>query len=95
MNRLSLPLLACLTLGLAPFFPEPHIIGKLRWLLGGGHGMAAIDVFDLALHGAPWVWLAIAIARLDDGTRTRWRRTLLLLAFTGATFCVLWSLRPG
>ena len=25
------PLLASFTLGLAPFLPEPHVIGKLRW----------------------------------------------------------------
>lgn len=57
-----------LTLGLAPFAPEPHVLGKLRWVLGGAHGMGATDIVDLALHGAPWVWLAgeltaLAIAR--------------------------------
>jgi hypothetical protein len=25
--------MACVTLGLAPFFPEPHIWGKLKWIL--------------------------------------------------------------
>jgi hypothetical protein len=57
MRSLVVPLVACLTLGLAPFSPEPHIVGKLRWVLGGGSGMAPMDLFDLALHGAPWVWL--------------------------------------
>ncbi len=50
-------ILACLTLGLAPFYPEPHIVGKIRWLMGGANGMKAIDWFDLVLHGWPWVLL--------------------------------------
>jgi len=50
----------CLTLGLAPFFPEPHIIGKIRWLLGGANGMQAIDYFDLILHASPWLLLIVA-----------------------------------
>ena len=50
-------LLLCLTLGLAPFTPEPHVIGKLRWVLGGADGMKAIDYFDLLLHGLPWLLL--------------------------------------
>ena len=46
-----------LTLGLAPFVPEPHIVGKLRWIAGGGTGMEAMDYFDLFLHGFPWILL--------------------------------------
>lgn len=61
---LGLPLLACLTLGLAPFFPEPHVVGKVRWLLGGANGMGAMDWADLAVHGAPWVWLLLRAVRL-------------------------------
>lgn len=57
MKRLLLPLIATLTLGLAPFVPEPHIVGKIRWVAGGAVGMGAMDFFDLALHGAPFVWL--------------------------------------
>ena len=63
LRSLGLPLAAALTLGLAPFFPEPHLIGKLRWVLGGGVGMGAVDVFDLVMHGAPWVWLVAAVVR--------------------------------
>ncbi len=55
-------LLSC-TIGLAPFFPEPHLWGKLKWLLGGGEGMQAMDVFDLIMHGAPWVWLLYELVR--------------------------------
>ena len=50
-------ILLCLTLGLAPFFPEPHVIGKLRWLFGGAKGMQAMDYFDLVLHGFPFILL--------------------------------------
>lgn len=47
----------CLTLGLAPFFPEPHILGKIRWIAGGAVGMELIDWFDFFMHGLPWVYL--------------------------------------
>ena len=50
---------ASLSLGLAPFTPEPHIVGKLRWVAGGGVGMELIDYLDLLLHGAPWMFLLI------------------------------------
>jgi hypothetical protein len=51
----SLSLILSFTLGLAPFDPEPHIWGKLKWLIGGAHGMKPMDWFDLVLHGLPWV----------------------------------------
>ena len=60
MRSLLLPLAASLTLGLAPLTPEPHLLGKLRWVAGGGVGMGPLDAMDLALHGAPWVWLVVA-----------------------------------
>ncbi|WP_397542969.1 RND transporter [Roseovarius salis] len=50
-------LAACATLGLAPFTPEPHVWEKLR-MLAAGELRAAVDWFDLALHGAPWLLLA-------------------------------------
>ncbi len=57
INKLPTVILACLTLGLAPFFPEPHILGKLKWLFGGAEGMQAMDYFDVLLHGFPWILL--------------------------------------
>ncbi len=48
-------LLLVLTLGLAPYVPEPHIWGKIKWILGGARGMGLIDWFDFVLHGLPWV----------------------------------------
>ncbi|MDX1943274.1 MAG: hypothetical protein SFU99_22100 [Saprospiraceae bacterium] len=50
----------CLTLGLAPYLPEPHIWGKIKWIMGGARGMGLIDWFDFVLHGFPWV-LAIQL----------------------------------
>jgi hypothetical protein len=59
---LWLALVASLTLGLAPFLPMPHLAEKVLWLLRG-QPLRAVDVFDLALHGAPWVWLLVAALR--------------------------------
>lgn len=57
INDWKLILLGCLTLGLAPFFPEPHLWGKLQWVAGGAVGMKAMDWFDLLLHGFPFILL--------------------------------------
>lgn len=57
LNNLKIIILLCLTLGLAPYFPEPHIVGKVKWILGGGEGMKLMDVFDLLLHGFPFILL--------------------------------------
>ncbi|MCP9769603.1 hypothetical protein EGI22_17000 [Lacihabitans sp. LS3-19] len=56
-KSLLTPLMASLTLGLAPFFPEPHVWGKIKWVMGGANGMALMDWGDLLMHGAPWLWL--------------------------------------
>jgi hypothetical protein len=50
-------ILACLTLGLAPFSP-PHIWEKLQ-MLARGQLVRPIDWFDLVLHGTPWVLLLL------------------------------------
>lgn len=57
LNNWRIILLLCLTLGLAPFFPEPHIWGKLKWIAGSAEGMKAADWFDVLLHGFPFVLL--------------------------------------
>ena len=56
-NDWKLITIACLTMGLAPFVPEPHVLGKLRWVMGGAIGMQPMDWFDLAMHGLPWLLL--------------------------------------
>jgi hypothetical protein len=50
-------ILACLTLGLAPFAP-PHIWEKLQ-MLAQGKLVRAIDWFDLVFHAAPWILLLV------------------------------------
>ncbi|MCB0698408.1 MAG: hypothetical protein H6551_11920 [Chitinophagales bacterium] len=57
INDYKLIILGCLTLGLAPFMPEPHIWGKLKWIAGGAVGMKPMDWFDTVLHGLPWLLL--------------------------------------
>ena len=53
-------ILACLTLGLAPFTP-PHIVEKLQMLVQG-RLRRPIDWFDLLLHAAPWALLVLKAA---------------------------------
>ena len=60
-GNIIVALIASLSLGLAPFYPEPHIVGKLRWVLGGAEGMALMDWGDLAMHGAPWLALIVLL----------------------------------
>lgn len=57
LNNIRLIVLLCLTLGLAPFFPEPHLWGKIKWVIGGAKGMQLMDWFDIFLHGLPWILL--------------------------------------
>jgi len=51
-----------LLLGFAPFFPQPHIVEKLRMLMDGTL-KRPIDVFDLFWHAWPFVLLAYRIFR--------------------------------
>lgn len=60
---LALLLVLCLTLGLAPFTPEPHLLGKIRWVLGGAKGMTLMDWWDLIMHGAPFIALLLYLPR--------------------------------
>lgn len=57
LNNWMLVVGLCLTLGMAPYLPEPHIWGKLRWVAGGARGMGSMDWFDLVFHGLPWLLL--------------------------------------
>ncbi len=60
---LSLLIIAALTLGLAPFFPEPHITEKIRMLLAGNL-TKPIDIFDFLMHAAPFALLAAKLIRM-------------------------------
>lgn len=43
-------ILGSLTLGLAPFVPQPHLFEKIQMLINGELSRS-IDIFDLLLHG--------------------------------------------
>ena len=58
---LSLLIVLCLTLGLAPFTPEPHLWEKLK-LLAAAELVKPIDMFDLLLHGTPWILLLLKLS---------------------------------
>ena len=60
---LGLAVLAALTLGLAPFFPEPHLWEKLK-MLAAGTLVRPLDWFDLLLHATPVVLLALKLLRM-------------------------------
>lgn len=61
--KILFALAICLTLGLAPFTPEPHIWGKLKWIVGGANGMKFMDYWDTLLHGLPWILLIYFIVQ--------------------------------
>jgi hypothetical protein len=65
---LSMVIILCLTIGLAPFNP-PHIWEKLL-MLAKGQLVKPVDWFDLFLHGAPWILMFIKIGYLLKGTQT-------------------------
>ena len=53
----SLVIMACLTIGLAPFAP-PHFVEKLQ-MLWRGTLSKPVDWFDLIMHGTPWFILVL------------------------------------
>lgn len=57
LNDWKMVIFMCLTLGLAPFLPEPHLVGKIRWIAGGANGMATMDWLDFFWHLLPWLLL--------------------------------------
>ncbi len=65
LDRIPLVTLLILTLflGLAPMTPEPHVLEKLR-LLASGALSRPIDIFDLFLHGTPWLLLGAKLVRM-------------------------------
>lgn len=64
LDELPYPMVVavCLLLGLAPFMPEPHVWEKLK-LLATGNLQRPMDIFDLIMHGSPFVVLIIKLLR--------------------------------
>lgn len=67
---LTLIILACLLLGLAPYTPEPHIWEKLKMLFDGTL-VKPMDIFDLLLHGTPFVVLLLKLQRMRQTGKTQ------------------------
>lgn len=63
----SILVILALTLGLAPFMPEPHLWQKAKMLISGDLGNP-VDMFDMLFHGTPWILLGlkVALARPDE-----------------------------
>lgn len=64
IDRITWPMavMMALLLGLAPFTPEPHIWEKLKMLMAGDL-TRPMDMFDLVMHGAPWLLLGAKALR--------------------------------
>ncbi len=65
INSLSWPMviIITLTLGLAPFNPEPHVVEKITMLFNGELARP-VDIFDLFLHGTPWILFSLKVFTL-------------------------------
>ena len=50
-------------MALAPFQPEPHLVEKLK-MLAAGTLARPIDIFDIVIHAAPLVLVALKLWRL-------------------------------
>ena len=55
-------IMIAMLLGLAPFTPEPHVWEKLKMLADGSLGKP-VDIFDLFMHGTPWLLLGLKTIR--------------------------------
>ncbi|MBF0614215.1 MAG: hypothetical protein HQL92_03580 [Magnetococcales bacterium] len=54
-------------LSVAPIEPEPHLIEKIRMLMTGTLSRP-LDIFDLFLHGSPWVLVVLKLRRSRQTT---------------------------
>ncbi|WP_230390657.1 hypothetical protein [Reinekea sp. G2M2-21] len=64
LDNLDWPMLiiAGLFLAIAPMQPEPHLVEKLR-MLSEGTLVKPIDIFDLLMHSAPLLLMAVKAFR--------------------------------
>jgi hypothetical protein len=49
-----------ITLGLAPFSPQPHLFEKLQ-ILSRGELKQLVDIFDLLFHASPFALIFLKI----------------------------------
>ena len=66
-DRIPLPFFAVLAIamGLAPFYPQPHLVEKLGMLITGNLSRP-IDIFDLFWHGLFPVLLILKLVRIQQ-----------------------------
>ncbi len=62
---LTMVIVIALLLGFAPFFPEPHIVEKIRMLVNG-QLRRPLDIFDLFWHTWPFVLLVLKLIRMKQ-----------------------------
>jgi len=55
-------LLLAVWMAIAPITPEPHLVEKLRLLVQGAL-VRPLDIFDLAMHAAPLLLVALKLWR--------------------------------
>lgn len=58
----TLLLIAGVFLAMAPMQPEPHLVEKLR-MLSEGTLVKPLDIFDLLMHSAPLLLIAVKAIR--------------------------------
>jgi hypothetical protein len=58
----SMLLIAGVFLAIAPIQPEPHLVEKVR-MLSQGALVKPLDIFDLLMHSAPLILIAIKAMR--------------------------------
>ena len=64
LDKLPITWLALIAgwLAVAPLFPEPHLVEKIRMLVQGSF-VRAVDVFDLLMHSMPLLLLILRLWR--------------------------------
>ena len=62
-------ILGSLTLGLAPFTPQPHLFEKIQMLINGELS-SGVDIFDFLLHAAFPLLLIIKAALLINSRKS-------------------------
>ena len=55
-------IIAAILLAAAPFFPQPHLVEKIKMLVNGTLHKG-IDIFDLCMHASGLVILALKVIR--------------------------------
>lgn len=67
LDRIPFPIIAVLAIamGLAPFYPQPHLLEKLGMLVNGSL-TRPIDIFDLFWHGLFPLLLILKLIRMQQ-----------------------------